>query len=267
MSKAIHGSLVRAVEAVALDLDRSAARDRILARLRQTKALGFIVYQGPSPVDGAPIVVIATNLAKASGNDKTGALVQTWILRADMDPVAASKASADASICGDCPHRHSKGGACYVTIFRAPRAVFDAYKRGRYLAATDQDLTDIGLGFAVRAGSYGDPAMVPGWVWALMTPVTAYSHQWRREDAADLAAVAMASVDSSDERAEAKSLGFRTFRIIRDESEIEQGEILCPATTHGIQCADCGLCLGGAAGADIGIVVHGPFKKRLTVIQ
>jgi hypothetical protein len=47
-----------------------------------------IIYQGPSLLDGAPIVVIA-NYSKS--NRKTGGVVQTYILRADMNPLEASK--------------------------------------------------------------------------------------------------------------------------------------------------------------------------------
>jgi hypothetical protein len=61
-----------------------------------------IIYQGPSLLDGAPIVVIA-NYSKS--NRKTGGVVQTYILRADMNPLEASKTGADFSICGDCKHK------------------------------------------------------------------------------------------------------------------------------------------------------------------
>lgn len=49
-------------------------------------ANGFVLYEGPSVLDGAPIVAIATMSTK---NAKTGAMVQTWILRANMAPLAA----------------------------------------------------------------------------------------------------------------------------------------------------------------------------------
>ena len=44
---------------------------------------GFIIYEGPSQIDGAPIVAIAT---LKSRNRKNGAMIQTWILRAYMHP-------------------------------------------------------------------------------------------------------------------------------------------------------------------------------------
>lgn len=55
------------------------------------KALGYIAYEGPSEIDGRPIVVIVNKLA-GSDNAKTGAdLVQTFIIRADVAPTDALK--------------------------------------------------------------------------------------------------------------------------------------------------------------------------------
>jgi hypothetical protein len=48
---------------------------------------GIVIYRGPSILDGSPIVVIATGLGSGSSNRKTGALVQTWILRDDVSPI------------------------------------------------------------------------------------------------------------------------------------------------------------------------------------
>jgi hypothetical protein len=82
-----------------------------------------IIYQGPSLYDGAPIVVIATY---SDRNTKTGGVVQTYILRADVNPLEASKTGDDVSICGSCPHRgtpttdparkQAKGRTCYVNL-------------------------------------------------------------------------------------------------------------------------------------------------------
>jgi len=58
-----------------------------------------IIYNGPSLLDGQPIVVIATY---SNRNRKTGHVVQTYILLRDINPLEASKTGADYSICGDC---------------------------------------------------------------------------------------------------------------------------------------------------------------------
>jgi hypothetical protein len=130
---------------------------------------GYILYQGPSELDGEPIVCIATGFAKASQNTKTGAEIQTWILRADLNPYAATQTGADASICGACKHRgtvepitqnptqgsarreapsgegnptRNVGRTCYVRItMGGPAAVWRAYRNGAYLEAPWNDDT------------------------------------------------------------------------------------------------------------------------------
>ena len=86
------------------------------------KPTGFIAYRGPSLIDGSPIVVVVVT-AKSS-NRKTGSMVQTYILRADQNPVAAVKSGADVSICGDCKHRGDKGQgrSCYVNLGHGARS-------------------------------------------------------------------------------------------------------------------------------------------------
>ena len=79
-----------------------------------------ILWEGASLLDGAPIVAIATF---ASRNAKTGDMVQTWIMRADMAPMDALASGDDVSICGDCMHRPANGGSCYVKVWQAPRSI------------------------------------------------------------------------------------------------------------------------------------------------
>ena len=69
------------------------------------RANGYVLYRGPSKIDGKPIVMIATGFKTGSGNVKTGAMIQTWILREDVEPHTAQKTGDDESICGNCPHR------------------------------------------------------------------------------------------------------------------------------------------------------------------
>ena len=59
------------------------------------KVLGYIAYEGPSEIDGKPIVVIVNKL-DGSDNAKTGAdLVQTFIIRSDVPPTEALKSGDD----------------------------------------------------------------------------------------------------------------------------------------------------------------------------
>ena len=61
-----------------------------------------IIYNGPSLLDGKPIVAIATY---SDRNSKTGKVLQTYIIRSDISPLNASKSGEDFSICGDCKFR------------------------------------------------------------------------------------------------------------------------------------------------------------------
>lgn len=204
----------------------------------------MILYEGPSMLDGAPIVAIAT---MGTRNRKTGPMLQTWIMRADVAPTDARKSGEDASVCGDCPHRD---GTCYVTLWQAPLAVWRAYRRGSYKPA---DPRAVGADRLVRIGSYGDPAAGPMNIWrALVSGAvghTGYTHQWRiRPDLRDLV---MASVDSPDERTEAAMKGWRTFRIRSAGEPLMRGEYRCPASKEAgarQTCASCQQCNGRPVG-------------------
>ncbi len=86
--------------------------DALRLAIKRNVFTGVILYIGPSMLDGSPIVAIANRIVAKSSNEKTGALVQTFIIRADLSPLDALATGADASICGDCKHRRN---ALYVT--------------------------------------------------------------------------------------------------------------------------------------------------------
>lgn len=226
--------------------------------------MSVILWEGPSKIDGEPIVVIAT---RGSKNSKTGDMVQTWILRADVEPHEAIKSGADASICGACPHRgdgNGKGRTCYVLVHNAPLSIYRAYKRGSYTKLEALEVAQYGEGLAVRLGAYGDPLAVPLEVWESLTSkaskVTGYSHLWDTAgiDTVRAAGLVMASADSLDDAARAVAKGFRYFRT-RDLGEaVAVTEIDCPASDT-LTCADCGLCSGTkrANARSVSIELHG----------
>ena len=225
---------------------------------------GVVLWQGPSEIDGSWIVLIATGLGKASANSKTGDLVQTWILRADITPQEAIKTGADISVCGDCPHR---GTTCYVKAWQAPRSIWECFMRGRY-ATPDLDAgADILRGRKVRLGAYGDPAAVPYWVWVILLAGvlegTGYTHQWQNCDPR-FSAWLMASADSALQGEHARALGYRTFRVGSfADSLIRKVEFLCPASAEAgrkLNCAACLACGGtslSANKASVFIPAHG----------
>lgn len=239
---------------------------------------GYIIYQGPSLLDGAPIVVVA--LTK-SGNRKTGDMVQTYILRADIDPISASRTGADASICGNCPHRgkahggnkgQALGRTCYVTLIHGPSSVWRMLAKGGYpIAAGHKAIAQIGKGRMMRIGTYGDGAAVPSYIWDSLCSAaegwTAYTHQAGWAGAATDPARFMVSVESAADAGKAWEAGQRTFRVIGDVADVVKGkEILCPASDEAgkrTTCDQCKLCAGASIKAkSIAIVVHGAGAKN-----
>lgn len=233
-----------------------------------------VIYRGPSLIDGAPIVALAII---SDRNKKTGPMLQTYILRADIDPREASKTGADRSICGDCPHRgratdkpeakQAEGRSCYVLLGQGPLIAFKSFQRGLYPdLKTRAEIAALGAGRMVRVGTYGDPAAVPSRIWAALLSKaaghTAYSHQANLAGAAFDAARMMQSVETEAEARAAWAQGRRTFRVVKWVSDIVKGqETLCPASKEGgrrTTCHECGLCAGSALKAkSIAIPAHG----------
>jgi hypothetical protein len=214
-------------------------------------------------LDGAPIVAIATGLRRPSANAKTGAMVQTWILRADVNPLAAIHSGADASVCGACPLRgilDSGNGAtvnrcraCYVATHQAPLAVFNAYRRGAYVAFDARQHLGLFRGRMLRLGAYGDPVATPYSVWSALCHVaaghTGYTHRWRDGRFWRFRRLLMASVHTLDEARVARSRGWRTFRVAPAGEQPARGEFGCPTAAENGKRTTCERC-GGCNGAN-----------------
>jgi hypothetical protein len=238
-----------------------------LSKARRTGEAVFsgVIYRGPSLIDGAAIIVVATYSKR---NRKTGQMVQTYILREDVNPLEASKTGEDVSICGACPHRgaatsdpkakQAKGRTCYVNLGQGPLVVWRAFHRGIYGAV---DPADIGRGRMVRLGTYGDPAAVPAAVWeSLLSEAagwTGYSHQAGfRPD------LVMQSADTYAQALAFWQDGARTFRVLQNVAELDPArEVLCPASKEAgrrTTCESCKLCAGLATRSpkSVAIVLH-----------
>lgn len=241
--------------------------------------LGYIAYEGPSELDGSPIVVIINRIDQDSENEKTGALVQSFIIRSDVAPTDALKTGQDVSVCGDCAHRpllaKDNGQApCYVNVGRSVRSVYEAYKRGRYTRADNATIARALAQKVVRLGTYGDPAAAPVRMWSQITRYVAgrrgYTHQWARPDfdAQAWAPLVMASADSIDEAAKANLLGMRVFRVSIGVDK-QPGETICPASAEGGKkstCAKCTLCAGTSIQArDVVIADHATGHARRVI--
>jgi hypothetical protein len=235
------------------------------------KPRGFVFYDGPSALDGAPIIGVAVLRSK---NVKTGDMVQTFILRADQSPLAAIDSGADASICGDCVHRgnDTRARTCYVDVAKSVQSVYAAWTRGAYPLMSPAQGARMLADRAVRLGAYGDPAAIPARHWRALLRFasgrTGYTHQWRQAHAQQLRGFVMASADSASERDTARAMGWRTFRVRGADETLGAREIVCPASAEAgarRQCITCHACDGAARGpaqASVAIIVHGRMARH-----
>tara|TARA_Y100000593_G_C4295898_1_gene330642 strand:- start:45 stop:713 length:669 start_codon:yes stop_codon:yes gene_type:complete len=213
-------------------------------------ANGNTIYSGPSKLNGQPIKSVITGTKTKSANVKTGDMAQMWIMAANERPTDAAKSGADASVCGECPHRpllaKTNGVApCYVNLGQAPNGVYKSeYSDG--MPTIKKPL---------RLGAYGEPTALP---FELVQDAvnnadghTGYTHQWRTCDQR-FKTLLMASVDSIGEQIEAQAQGWRTFRVRNTSDATQSNEISCPASKEAgfrTQCADCRLCAGTSRNA------------------
>jgi hypothetical protein len=231
------------------------------------RSLGVVLYEGPSMLDGKPIVAIATGLKRPSDNPKTGRMIQVWILRRHVHPARAVFTGSDRSVCGDCPLRrktktaNGKGGGCYVDASKAPTAVWKAYKAGRYEPLASENLHPF-AGRMVRLGAYGDPAAVPLSVFKPILRVakghTGYTHQWRT-CTWEWRDFLMASTETRADNVQATIRGYSTFRSARDELDVLPSERRCPASAEAgtkTTCEKCGACRGSGVANRV-IIAHG----------
>lgn len=256
---------------------------------------GVVFYEGLSEIDGQPIIGIATF---GTSNEKTGNLVQTWMMRSDIHPIDAINTGADSSICGSCPLRGlirpasertkpskfagdtaNKGRSCYVLVQNAPLAIWNAYHSGKYPVLSSEHRR-LMMGRGLRYGSYGDPVAIPMNYWDNLAKFCTgksepgYTHQWRDSRFQDWSKRVMASTHSVAENAVASTMGWRTFRTIVDIEEISSEEIICPASEAGgytANCETCGACNGRRSMTDgrksIAIMAHGGSGKASLVGQ
>ena len=229
---------------------------------------GAVIYRGPSQLDGAPIVVVAVWSSK---NRKTGDMLQTYIMRSDIDPLTANKLGEDYSICGNCALRgtptldptkkQAEDRPCYVVLGQGPTVVWNGLQRGIYPDYTNrQQRRALGRGRMVRIGTYGDGAAAPRFVWDDLL-FEAEGHNAYSHNGGD-PRIYMQSADTLPQAQAAWSSGFRTFRVVHDTSHLQPNEILCPSS-RGVQCVDCRLCGGSRVQAkSIAIVVHGNGAKH-----
>lgn len=212
-----------------------------------------VIWEGKSPYDGAEIMILAVCIKDPSKNRKTGWMIQIYILVKSVSPVEAVKLGLDASVCGNCSMRWNEGGGCYVL----PIWITPTWKKGLEAPRiTPTELAKLANKYntPIRQGAWGDPAFVPMDVWEELENAvsnkkgSSYTHQWEWVSP-EYAKFSMASVENLKQKADAQAKGYRTYRIVDDESEIVEDERLCLNSSRGIQCRECGECGGNRSKA------------------
>lgn len=228
---------------------------------------GFIVYQGPSVLSGAPILGLITlrNTNRALGDPRT---VQLWIVpKTEVNLARARALGIDSSVCGDCALRPILGGECFVSA-QPLASISAALARGIYPARDPAELGAELFGNTLRLGAWGDPGALPEGIVASLAYSAkrwiGHTHQWRRADAQHLRAFCMASIDAHDPPealAQAWALGWRTYRMRRPGDPVVRGEARCPKSSEAggkRTCADCPFGCAGASSHSATILDHGP---------
>ena len=221
------------------------------------KTLGYVLFEGVSHLGPDPIVVIANTFQVASNNEKIGDMIQVWIMLRDIAPQKAAKVFGLAkSVCGNCAYRHDKGGLCYVTLFRAPRAIWEAYQLNKY----SRDPNGISI-VANAIQNFGHTSYSESAIRFLNS-----KDPTLKEHALNVAKKSMLSAKSKKESLRLNALGFKTFRPVENIEDLLAHENLCAADRLGLTCRECMQCHGVDADQSHGVIVHGTKKNGLTQI-
>jgi|11BtaG_2_1085332.scaffolds.fasta_scaffold00428_3 hypothetical protein len=229
----------------------------------------LVLYKGISLLDNeTPIMVVMSGFTKDSSNQKTGPLVQLYILPIHDSP-KDTYFSGSKSVCGDCKYNGNNG--CYVRWSHLSAT----WKSAKSQAAIPMTLSKEFLsGLRVRVGAAGDPAAVHAHVWHELLSTcdnyTGYTHQWDKPKYQNLKDLFLASVDNARENEKAHALGWSTFFVTDNEEEAQEEGVRCLASAgntdnHGLPttCATCMLCNGKSIRQKtITEVIHGASNTK-----
>ena len=230
------------------------------------KTTGYVIWQN------SRIVAIATGFAEKSANEKTGNMIQLWILVKSHGPIESNRLGKDRQNCGACPLKGRfniesgkiENRVCYVNLGQAPENIYKSWRRGIY---PEMSTVEIFRGKSVRLGAYGDPAFIPfplvKSICEIASSWTGYSHQWRTPVFAAFKRYLMASVENENDAFKAHQAGWRTFRIVNTSAERLATETLCANERNGMQCNECGECAGTSKNKkSVMITAHGVGKAN-----
>lgn len=227
-------------------------------------------------------------LLHPTGNSKTGAGYAISHLVASVHPVESRREGRDsASVCRGCD---LSGNGCYVN----PMSLGAMYKnRTNYVRVGNwQDFAREVIECAtfagyLRFGNFGNPTQIPSVVVEGICEElkkrnivwTGYQRSWKVDDVQEgHRKHFMYSVMTKNEMSAVVEAGGRAFWSMPAEDVAEkmawakaQGikAIVCPEVTKGVQCRDCGLCVGSSKkAAHIIMPIHGyQTKKAVGVIR
>lgn len=193
---------------------------------------------------------------KPSQNSKIGfgMVVQTYHF--SIDQIRNEDLKLDSKTCLDCPLSFNNNGGCYThkglqrlglnSMIRRLNKIeqfntFDPFKFAEFL-------NSFGTVNLVRFGAYGEPIHLGYNVVSSLAnkgqKTTGYSHQWKKGQFEWANGYFMASTHSDQEATEARSLGFRSFKVLLEK---DQSAVNCPASKESgkkATCITCGLCNG-----------------------
>ena len=247
------------------------ARRKLKAKVKNLfnrQITGAVIWQGASPQDGRPIAAIVTGLNRPTHKQKTGDMLQVWIIRTDIPPHEAVKSGADKSVCGNCTHRRAHGGLkdCYVIPHQAPLSVYKNYTAGKYPTLENSEDFAIFNDMLVRFGAYGDPAFIPVSIIKSITSRaagwTGYTHQAQNKaipNRHEYRELLHASADSPKHASLLQMRGWRTFETRYDTTDTS-GK-LCGAEDKGLSCELCQMC-NGTSGESVYILAHGAQSTK-----
>jgi hypothetical protein len=211
-----------------------------------------------------------------------------WILYRHLKPTEALKQGFNAVVCLDCQFQGDETGVgriCYVNLGHGPRNVYEGYRRGIYPRLKQSQYKRVFRGREIRFGAYGEPVLIPITIVRALVACTVahtgYTHQWAKPQYQEYREYIMASCDSPADFADARAMGWRTFRARTENQPMLPGEIMCLASPEfraahpdkpKLQCIDCTLCDGARHGAtdpraNIAIVVHGSGSKNFVSLD
>lgn len=219
------------------------------------------IWEGASLFNGEPIKVVMSCYTKDSINDKTGPLVQLYILPADKSPSEAYF-NENPLVCGDCKFLNN---GCYV---RWPnlRGIWSSAKQ---IHLSLEIAAWLCRGLRVRVGAAGDPAAVPSYVWQeLLSHAdswTGYTHAWKYCDPS-LRRYFMASCDTENETKQAIKQGWNVFFVHDGEITEDVNHIPCNADGVTKTCFSCMLCHGSSSNRQKSFVIteqlHGSTSTK-----